>query len=107
MLSHGRVVQEYNVFMDIHGSYILRMYIHIHSKQCIHGRHTITIITVELLQELLSKSKGFILRLAAVMHVAFHLETPDDIPLEISPEVLKATKDFIDMCCQHAAYMAE
>ena len=31
VLSHGRVVREYNVSMDIHGSYIVRMYMYIYN----------------------------------------------------------------------------
>ena len=54
----------------------------------------------------LSKSKGLILRVAAVMHVAFHLESPHEIPKEISQKALEAAQDFVDMCCQHAAFMA-
>ena len=54
---------------------------------------------------MLSKSKGLILRVAAVIHAAFHLESPHEIPKEISQEVLEAAQDF-DMCCQHAAFMA-
>ena len=55
---------------------------------------------------MLSKSKGLILRVAAVMHVAFHLESPHEIPKEISQKALEAAQDFVDMCCQHAAFMA-
>ena len=55
---------------------------------------------------MLSKSKGLILRVAAVMHVAFHLRNPHDIPNEICSEALEAAHDFVDMCCQHAAFMA-
>ena len=40
------------------------------------------------------------------MHVAFHLETPHDIPNHICSEALEAAQDFVDMCCQHAAFMA-
>ncbi len=55
---------------------------------------------------MLSKSKGLILRVAAVMHVAFTLETPGDIPTEIDSKAIEAAQDFVDMCCQHAAFMA-
>ncbi len=40
------------------------------------------------------------------MHVTFHLETPNVIPQEICPEALEAAQDFVNMCCQHAAFMA-
>ena len=41
-----------------------------------------------------------------MMHVAFHLESPHEIPKEISQKALEAAQDFVDMCCQHAAFMA-
>ena len=47
-----------------------------------------------------------ILRVAAVMHVAFHLESPHEIPKETSQKALEAAQDFVDMCCQRAAFMA-
>ena len=40
------------------------------------------------------------------MHIAFLLESPHDIPKEISQKALEAAQDFVDMCCQHAAFMA-
>lgn len=49
---------------------------------------------------------GLTLRVAAVMHVAFHLESPHDIPKEISQQALEAALDFVDVCCKHAAFMA-
>ena len=68
--------------------------------------HDMTSTNIYLYTGMLSKSKGLILRVAAVMHVAFHLETPHTIPKEICSEALEAAQDFIDMCCQHAAFMA-
>lgn len=55
---------------------------------------------------MLSKSKGQILRVAAVLHVLFHLEQPDKIPPEISVAALKAADNFVSVCLQHAAYIA-
>lgn len=57
---------------------------------------------------MLSKSKGQILRVAAVLHVLFSLdyETPQDIPSEISETALKAAEDFVTVCLKHTAYMA-
>ena len=56
---------------------------------------------------MLSKSKGQVLRVAAVMHVLFHFESQDteSIPLEISESAVKAAGCFVDMCMQHAAYL--
>lgn len=55
---------------------------------------------------MLSKSKGQILRVAAVLHALFHLEQPDEIPTVISVAALKAADNFISVCLQHAAYIA-
>ena len=40
---------------------------------------------------MLSKSRGHVLRLAAVIHMLGYIETPDDIPEEISESALKVT----------------
>ena len=55
---------------------------------------------------MLSKSKGQILRVAATMHVLFHWEEPQNIPNEISDKALMASINFVDICIQHAAYLA-
>ena len=52
---------------------------------------------------MLSKSRGQILRVAATMHVLFHLDTPLSIPSTISDETLK---EFVEMSNQHAAFLA-
>ena len=54
---------------------------------------------------MLSKSKGQVLRIAAVMHVLFHMETPSTIPSEISEAAVKAADCFVEYCLQHAAYL--
>ena len=55
---------------------------------------------------MLSKSKGQILRVAAVMQVLFHCENPHNIPNDITDEALKASINFVEVCIQHAAYLA-
>ena len=55
---------------------------------------------------MLSKSKGLILRVAGVLHVLFQLDTPDDIPDTISELAIIAAQDFVDVCCQHTAFVA-
>ena len=56
---------------------------------------------------MLSKSKGQILRVAAVMQVLFHWENPHNIPNDITDEALKASINFVEVCIQHTAYLAE
>lgn len=46
------------------------------------------------------------LRVAATLHVLFHMDTPQAIPQEISNEALSSAKNFIEVCNQHVAYLA-
>ena len=55
---------------------------------------------------MLSKSKGQILRVSAVLHVLFHINAPLDIPEIISENAVKAADNFVDFCLQHAAFLA-
>lgn len=55
---------------------------------------------------MLSKSKGLILRVAGVLHVLFQLDSPGDISDTIPEEAIVAAQDFVDICCQHTAFLA-
>jgi hypothetical protein len=55
---------------------------------------------------MLSKSKGQILRVSAVLHVLFHIDTPLSIPQAISEDAVKAADSFVDLCLQRAAFLA-
>ena len=55
---------------------------------------------------MLSKSKGQILRVAAALHVLFYQDTPLKIPKKVSEEAVRAAVNFVDLCLQHAAYLA-
>ena len=55
---------------------------------------------------MLSKAKGQILRVAAALHVLFNINTPLTIPQEISDAAIKAAVDLVDVCIQHAAFLA-
>lgn len=55
---------------------------------------------------MLSKEKGQILRVAASLHVLFNINTPLTIPQEISDAAIKAAVDLVDVCIQHAAFLA-
>ena len=56
---------------------------------------------------MLSKAKGLILRVAGILHVLFHLGSRvGDIPQEICADALKAAENYVDVCCQHVAYIA-
>ena len=56
---------------------------------------------------MLSKSRGHILRLAAVLHMLFCIETPEeDLDEEIPEEAVKAAVNFVQVACQQTAYIA-
>jgi hypothetical protein len=56
---------------------------------------------------MLSKSKGQVLRVAAVLHMLFvDPSTLPTIPSLISIEAITAAQSFVDTCCQHAAFIA-
>ena len=44
--------------------------------------------------------------MTATMHVLFHWETPSEIPSTISDKALKAAQSFVELCIQHAAFLA-
>lgn len=54
---------------------------------------------------MLSKSIGQILRVSPAMHVLFLMG--DDSPLSdtIANMTIEAAIDFVDICCQHTAYI--
>ena len=55
---------------------------------------------------MLSKSRGQILRVAAVLHVLFHLDTPLIIPEAILDQALLAAQNFVELCNQYMAFLA-
>ena len=65
---------------------------------------------------MLSKSKGQVLRVAASLHVLFQLEADeehgDDFVItvendtEITEGAIKASINFVTMCCQQTAFIA-
>ena len=59
-----------------------------------------------MLAAMLSNAKGQIMRVAATLHVLFNVNTPVDIPEEISDAALKAAVNVVDVCIQHAAFLA-
>ena len=55
---------------------------------------------------MLSKSKGQILRVSACLHALFYIETPSVIPEVISVQAIRAAIDLVEVCIQHAAFLA-
>ena len=62
---------------------------------------------------MLSKAKGQVLRIAAALNVLFNDSCDEDgqisvssVPSTISNQSIVAAKNFVDLCCQHAAYIA-
>ena len=54
---------------------------------------------------MLSKSMGQILRISAAMHVRFHMNDEVPLPDVITEEAINVSIDFVEVCCQHAAYL--
>ena len=55
---------------------------------------------------MLSKAKGQILRVAATLHVLFHIDNSLPVTNVISDKAITAAIDLVDVCIQHAAYLA-
>lgn len=53
----------------------------------------------------LSKSLGQIIRVSAGMHILFHLDQEGPLPQTISDEAIDAAIDFVEVCCQHIAFI--
>ena len=54
---------------------------------------------------MLSKSMGQTLRTSAAMHVLFSIDEDAPLPSTISNEAINAAIDFVEVCCQHTAYI--
>ena len=48
---------------------------------------------------------GQFLRVSAAMHVLFHLGNEAEIPDTITQSAIEAGIDFVEVCCQHTAYI--
>lgn len=59
---------------------------------------------------MLSKAKGQVLRVAAALHVLFcdttDMDEMDGVPSVISKEAVITAQNYVDTCCQHAAFIA-
>ena len=55
---------------------------------------------------MLSKSRGLVLRVAAVLHVLFHIDCADPLSDQLSDMSIKAAVNFIQIACQQTAYIA-
>lgn len=56
---------------------------------------------------MLSKSKGQVLRVAAVLHVLFKDcgQEEEEADSYITTNAILAAQNFVDICCQHAAFI--
>lgn len=61
---------------------------------------------------MLSKSKGQTLRVAAALHIFFQDKAREDGSIQVkgvstilSDEAILAAKNYVETCCQHAAYI--
>ena len=54
----------------------------------------------------MGKSKAQMMRVAAVLHVLFHLGCGDDIAAELTDTSIKAAINLVDVCSEHARMFA-
>lgn len=54
---------------------------------------------------MLSKSLGQIIRVSAAMHILFHMDEEGSLPTVISEAAIDAAINFVEVCCQHTAYI--
>ena len=54
---------------------------------------------------MLSKSIGQIIRVSAVLHVLFNIDEENQPSTVISNMAIEAAIDFVEVCCQHTAYI--
>ena len=55
---------------------------------------------------LLSKSRGHVIRVAAVLHLLFHLGKDDPLPEHIKESTVTAAVDFMKVSIQQTAFVA-
>lgn len=62
---------------------------------------------------MLSKAKGQVLRVTALLHVLFcdgadekGALTVHEVPTVVDSKAVVAARNFVDTCCQHAAFVA-
>ena len=55
---------------------------------------------------MLSKAKGQVIHVAALMHLLFQDGIDDTQVTCISTDSIKAAINFVEVCCQHAAFLA-
>ena len=55
---------------------------------------------------MLSKSRGQVLRVAATLHALFHIETPQQLPTNVSDDAIVAAVEFVEVCNQHVAFLS-
>lgn len=76
----------------------------------LHATNTHTNIDILYFLGMLSKSMGQILRVSVALHILFRVEREDPLqdPLSdtISQDAIKAAINFVEVCCQHTAYIS-
>ena len=48
---------------------------------------------------------GQIIRVSAAMHILFHLDSTEPLPDVITDSAIMAAINFVEICCQHTAYI--
>ena len=48
---------------------------------------------------------GQIIHVSAAMHILFHLDSTEPLPDVITDSAIMAAINFVEICCQHTAYI--
>ena len=75
------------------------------SYYVVHPMPSLSLLFPFALIGMLSKSMGQILRVSAALHVLFNIDGAEELSETISEMVVDTAVDFVEVCCQHAAYI--
>ena len=73
---------------------------------CKHSLQLIIQKVFHIFARYVEQIKGLIICVVAAFHTIFHLGSPGTFPTQITCRAVIAATDFVDMCTQHAAFMA-
>ena len=90
----------YNIFCVFHFQcmymYVYGLYVYV---------YVIAFKDTTLCTGMLSKSMGQIIRVSAALHILFNFDNNEPLSDTISDLAIEAAIDFVEVCCQHTAYI--
>ena len=71
-------------------------------------KYTIDILSIKstLHTEMLSKSRGHVLRIATILHMLFSIDSENPLSSEVSEMAVKAAVNFVWTACQQTDFVA-